>query len=159
MNIIEFWKLSMMLVRKAVPISRHHAKSLDFGVLALAGVLTMSSTSADADPLARYRWNARVLVVFAADKGDPQLARQTDLLASARHGMAERDLVVLEAIGSSSEAGRLRRQLGVPDGEFRAILVGKDGGAKLTDTAAIPPDRLFATIDAMPMRRQEMRQR
>ena len=113
---------------------------------------------ADADPLALYRWNARILVVFAPNEGDPQLARQKDLLVGVGHGVAERDLVVLEAIGSSSEADRLRRKLGVPDGEFRAVLVGKDGGAKLTDTAPIAPDRLFATIDAMPMRRQEVRQ-
>jgi hypothetical protein len=134
-------------------------KPPDQGVLALAGIIAMSSASADADPLARYRWNARVLVVFAVGEGDPQLARQRDLLAGARHGVTERDLVVLEAIGSSSEAERLRRQLGVPGAQFRAVLVGKDGGAKLTETAAIAPDRLFATIDAMPMRRQEMRQR
>jgi hypothetical protein len=133
--------------------------SRNLGVLALAGFIAMSSASADADPLARYRWNARVLVVFAVGEGDPQLARQRDLLAGARHGVTERDLVVLEAIGSSSEAERLRRQLGVPGAQFRAVLVGKDGGAKLTETAAIAPDRLFATIDAMPMRRQEMRQR
>ena len=125
-------------------------------MLALAGV--PATSSADADPLALYRWNARILVVFAPNEGDPQLARQKDLLVGVGHGVAERDLVVLEAIGSSSEADRLRRKLGVPDGEFRAVLVGKDGGAKLTDTAPIAPDRLFATIDAMPMRRQEMRQ-
>jgi hypothetical protein len=133
--------------------------SRNLGVLALAGFIAMSSASADADPLARYRWNARVLVVFAVGEGDPQLARQRDLLAGARHGVTERDLVVLEAIGSSSEAERLRRQLGVPGDQFRAVLVGKDGRPKLTETAAIAPDRLFATIDAMPMRRQEMRQR
>jgi hypothetical protein len=157
MNGIDFSKLNMMLIRKAVPTFRQHA--LELAVPAVAGVLAMSSASADADPLARYRWNARVLVVFAADEGDPQLTRQKGLLVGARHGVAERDLVVLEAVGSSSEADRLRRQLGVPGGEFRAVLVGKDRGAKLTDTAAIAPDRLFATIDAMPMRRQEMRQR
>ena len=125
-------------------------------MLALAGV--PATSPADADPLALYRWNARILVVFAPNEGDPQLARQKDLLVGVGHGVAERDLVVLEAIGSSSEADRLRRKFGVPDGEFRAVLVGKDGGAKLTDTAPIAPDRLFATIDAMPMRRQEVRQ-
>ena len=158
MNVTDFSKLSMMLIRKAVPTFRM-LSLLTSGVLALAGVLAMSSASADADPLARYRGNARVLVVFAADEGDPQLTRQKDLLLGARHGVAERDLVVIEAIGSSSEADRLRRKLGVPNSEFRAVLIGKDGGAKLTDMAAIAPDRLFATIDAMPMRRQEMRQR
>jgi hypothetical protein len=60
------------------------------------------------------------------------------------------------AIGDTPEARALRAQLSLPAGEFRAVLVGKDGGAKLTAAAPIPPQKLFATIDAMPMRRGEI---
>ena len=53
----------------------------------------------------------------------------------------------------------LRERLGLPADSFRAVLIGKDGGAKITAAAPIAPQRLFATIDAMPMRRTEMRER
>jgi hypothetical protein len=39
---------------------------------------------------------------------------------------------------------------------FTVVLVGKDGGAKLSSARPIDPKRLMDTIDAMPMRQREM---
>jgi hypothetical protein len=39
------------------------------------------------------------------------------------------------------------------------VRIGKDGGDKLTSASPLDAARLFATIDAMPMRREEMRRR
>jgi hypothetical protein len=119
--------------------------------------LTAGQTSAAS--LDAYRERARVLVLSAPDAGDAQLKAQRAALDPVRGGVAERDLVVLEAVGSSAEARALRARLGLPSDRFRAVLVGKDGGAKLTAEAPIPPQTLFSTIDAMPMRRAEMRTR
>ena len=84
------------------------------------------------DPLAGYRWKSRVLVVAAGDAGDARLAAQRQALASARTGASERDLVTVEAVGKGAEAAALRRHLGLPNDAFREVLVGKDGGAKIT---------------------------
>jgi len=35
------------------------------------------------------------------------------------------------------------------------VLIGKDGGEKLRSAQPITAERLFATIDAMPMRQSE----
>ncbi|MCJ2064760.1 DUF4174 domain-containing protein [Methylobacterium sp. J-088] len=118
--------------------------------------LTMAASAA---PLDTYRDRYRVLVLSAPDAADAQLTAQRAALGPVREGIAERDLVVLEAVGSGAEARTLRAALGLPDDSFRAVLVGKDGGAKLTAAAPIPPKRLFSTVDAMPMRRAEMRGR
>ena len=64
-------------------------------------------------------------------------------------------------VGSGDEPGAraLRQAFDVgPDG-FRAGLVGKDGGAKLSADAPLGPDRLFPVIDAMPMRQDETSRR
>ena len=122
------------------------------------GLAALTAT-ASAAPLDAYRDRARVLVLSAPDAGDAQLKAQRAALGPVQNGVAERDLVVLEALGSGAEARALRAALGLPADSFRAVLVGKDGGAKLTAAAPIPPQRLFATIDAMPMRRSEMRER
>lgn len=111
------------------------------------------------DPLASLRGRTRVLVVSAPIEADPALAAQRLALASARTGLAERDLVVMEAVGEGPEATALRRRLDLPAGSFRAVLIGKDGGPKLDSAEPIPPQRLFSTIDAMPMRRDEMQAR
>ena len=113
------------------------------------------SAAAGGDPLAGYRWTSRVLVLAAGDADDPKLAAQRQALASARPGAAERDLVTVEAVGPGEKAVALRRHLGLSGESFRAVLVGKDGGAKLTSDEPIPPQRLFTTIDAMPMRQEE----
>jgi len=123
------------------------------------GLAALTAGAATAGPLDAYRWRSRVLVLSAPDAADADLRAQRVALASLRSGAAERDLVVLEAIGDGAEARRLRAQLSLPAGEFRAVLVGKDGGAKLEAAAPIPPQTLFATIDAMPMRRSEIQER
>ncbi len=109
-----------------------------------------------------WRWQARLLLLFVPSADDPRLARQRELLEPMSAGATERDLVTIEVIGEHSSDARLpgatlRLALGVPRGQFAAILVGKDGQEKLRVAAPISAHALFATIDAMPMRRDEMR--
>ena len=118
---------------------------------------TMSSAGTQGDPLARFRWKARVLVVLAADPQSPALAEQKRQFDSLNNGAQERDLVLVQPLAGSPEAKALRARLGLDDGTFRAVLVGKDGGAKLTAPRPISTRELAATIDAMPMRQDEMR--
>ncbi|MCF4126085.1 DUF4174 domain-containing protein [Methylobacterium sp. SyP6R] len=125
--------------------------SLLAGALLLAAAIPAAAAGSDLD---RYRWKSRVLVI-AADAGDPRAAAQGRIAEAAASGMRERDLVVVRAIGEGRGAAALRRRLGLPATGFRAVLVGKDGGAKLTAEEPIPAERLFSTIDAMPMRREE----
>lgn len=133
-----------------------------FGVFGMGVALALAGAAeggAAQDPLAPHRWQARVLVVAAPDGNDARLQAQCEAVAAAQAGFTERDLVVVDAVGPGPEAAALRRRLGLPEGAFRAVLVGKDGEAKITAAEPIPPERLFATIDAMPMRRDEMRAR
>lgn len=109
------------------------------------------------DPLASYRGKTRLLVVLAASDGDPERKAQRRFYTSEKEGNRERDLVIVEALDGTDLGGTLRRRFEVPAGEFRAILVGKDGGVKLRSASPIPSDKLFAEIDAMPMRQDEAR--
>lgn len=127
------------------------------GLAIAAMVMGGAATATETSPLSRYAGTSRVLVLSAPDRSDDRLAAQRQALASARSGASERDLVILEAVGGGAEAVATRRALGLPADAFRAVLVGKDGGAKLTSGEPIPPQKLFSTIDAMPMRRDEMR--
>ena len=129
------------------------------GASAGLALLAMTGAGAAGDPLTPYRWKARVLVVSAPDPGDRALLTQRRALASVDAAARERDLVLIEALGDDARAQALRRRFGLPQDAFGAVLVGKDGGAKLTSTEPIPPRKLFSTIDAMPMRRDEMRGR
>lgn len=126
------------------------------GLLALALPLPVAAA---ADPLAAHRWTSRLLVVIAPGRDDAAYREQVRLFERAQAGSRERDLVLVEGTGDSADARALRRRFGVPDDSFRAILVGKDGGAKLSAAQPISSEQLFDTIDAMPMRRSEMQGR
>jgi hypothetical protein len=123
----------------------------------------------DASAMASYRWKFRPLLVFADSESKAALSRQRAIVAAGRAGVAERNVVVVWIVGSAvaaelgprpgQSAAALRRRFGSSPAKFRIILVGKDGGEKLTRSAPITAAQLFQVIDAMPMRRDEMRGR
>jgi hypothetical protein len=120
-----------------------------------------------APPLARLTGKARVLVIAAPSFADPSLAMQNRWLQTNEAGLRERDVLVVRVIGGSVEAPgnislraqSLLAELGLRDSEFGVVLIGKDGSKALQQAAPITSAALFRLIDAMPMRRQEIRNR
>ena len=97
---------------------------------------------------------SRVLLVFAPHEGDGRLALQRQSLRAGQASMQERDVAVLEMLGSSADDLRMRHRYRSGAG-FLAVLIGKDGGPKLVSDEPLMVERLAAVIDAMPMRRSE----
>ncbi|MEM9882533.1 MAG: DUF4174 domain-containing protein [Planctomycetota bacterium] len=116
--------------------------------------------------LGRFAWSHRPLLVFADTPDRPALRRQQVLLADHRPGLDDRDMVVIEIVGVditldgrpvAANPRKLRQDHGVPaDAPFAVRLLGKDSGVKLRSDGPVTAERLFALIDAMPMRRREM---
>ena len=130
----------------------------------------IADSLAEGPSLQEYRWQNRLLLVFAPEEDDPRLARQMALPRAHGDGLAERDLLLMEIIGSkemrieghagsSTDAKALRDRHNVASDEFAVILIGKDGGTKRRLSQPFATEDLFATIDAMPMRQHEMRER
>ena len=113
-------------------------------------------------------WEKRVLLIFAPDTQHAEWQRQEKLLEAQDADLAERDMAVIRVLATGevsvdnnplgSAAGDFYRRFGVADDRFRAVLVGKDGSVKLESGEAVATTELFALIDSMPMRRQEMLQ-
>jgi hypothetical protein len=76
------------------------------------------------------------------------------------HGAAfrDRDLLTLDSFEDGPTGEVARRELGIGRGAFAVVLVGKDGGEKLRSTEPLRSRDLLDRIDAMPMRRREMRE-
>lgn len=126
-------------------------------ILAIAVAPGKAATNGD-DPLAAYHWKARVLLVVAPGPADPKLLQQRTIFRAMKAGAGERDLALVEAIGDSPQAAALRARFSL-DHEFKAVLVGKDGGDKLASSEPLGAEQLFPLIDAMPMRQEEMKRR
>lgn len=138
--------------------------------LLLAGVIPAVLLAPEpADAMSAYRWTYRPVVVLAGSGSDAALAEQRRIFAAARAGLADRKIVVVWVVGNSVRAelgpppgltaSQLRARFGATTNGFRVALVGKDGGTKLTQSTPLRTASLFGTIDAMPMRRDEMRRR
>ncbi len=137
--------------------------------LAGAGLVALAARPAQAGLLDKYRWKRRLLLVFAPVKPHPKLVVQRQRLKDAAAGLKEREVTVIEVVQDSVfvdgklaielNAKNLRKEFDTTIVEFNVVLIGKDGGEKLRRDEAVQVEEVFKTIDAMPMRQQEMRQR
>jgi hypothetical protein len=136
------------------------------GAVALLAVL---AGVAPAFAMTDYKWKYRPLLVFADAGTNAPLAEQRRMVSANRTALSERNVVVIWVVGDtvSAELGpqpregakALRALFGAAKGGFRAVLVGKDGGTKLNSASPLGAGALYATIDAMPMRQNEMRRK
>ncbi len=117
--------------------------------------------------LAQLRNQYRPLLIFAPRPDDPQLEIQVRTLQEHAAEAQDRDLAVITLPYQSPSPSRLqlapaeaestRRRFRVAPGDFAVILLGKDGGEKLRSGKPISMRELAGTIDAMPMRQEEMK--
>ena len=123
--------------------------------------------------LGSLRDRARPLLVFAPAATDSRLLSQVQSLSEHRDELRERDVpIILVPVAdpprpqvlnistftlSSHEMAAVRKRFHVAPDQFTVILLGKDGGEKLRSNRPIGYDVLRDTIDAMPMRQDEMR--
>ena len=106
--------------------------------------------------LDEFMWQARPIVIFAQSPNDLQFQRQMDLLLDRVEDLSERDVVII--VDTDPEAfSDVRRELR-PRG-FMLALIGKDGQIKLRKPAPWDVRELSRSIDKMPMRQLEIRDR
>ncbi|MEL7529802.1 MAG: DUF4174 domain-containing protein [Bacteroidota bacterium] len=122
------------------------------------------------NPLAKYQWQNRLILVFAPSATDELYQAQIQAIELMGAGFAERDLVLFSIFPQSgicakeemqsSEIQYLNERFQIEEDDFVVILIGKDGGEKLRLTQKILTQaQLFPLIDGMPMRKAEMRAR
>jgi len=99
--------------------------------------------------------NERLLFIFGKGENEILVQQQVRLLDSVREEIKERSLTITVVPESSALIGKYQ----VKRGEFVVILVGKDGTEKYRTNNLLQPARLFAIIDAMPMRKEEIRKK
>ena len=106
--------------------------------------------------LSAFQWIARPVVVFADSPNDPQFVQQMELLAERAEELALRDVVV---IFDTDPAARTDIRLALRPRGFMLTLVGKDGQVRARKPRPWDVRELSRSIDKMPMRQQEMRDR
>ena len=96
----------------------------------------------------------RQLLLFVDNENNYQLQQQLKYLRRDADGLKDRDIEVNVYYKDKNPQPFIKWKL---KAAFTAVLVGKDSGDKLISTKPIMLQKLYDTIDAMPMRRSEMK--
>jgi len=117
-----------------------------------------------------YQWKNRLLLLFASSEEDQAYLTLKKEIDRQAMEVKDRDLLVFYVLErgesrldqerlSPDQALFLRKRLSVPPGRFTIVLIGKDGGEKIRQESSVDLKEIFAIIDAMPMRQQEMKKK
>jgi hypothetical protein len=121
--------------------------------------------------LTPYQWKNRIAILFSPSESECSYQSFREQLRVQREGVLDRQLLVIHVFEeggenrlgdsplSQKDVTELRKRFSPLTGIFNVVLIGKDGGVKLRQEAPITLNEIFSTIDAMPMRRQEMKER
>jgi hypothetical protein len=140
------------------------------GALVAAPLNVLTARPGEAMTASPFDGSRRIVIIAAASAEAPLVREQRAELLGHAAGLDERDMVAFIALpGNRVEPvhGQAPAPTDVQDflsrnpssaaGPFTVLLVGKDGGVKLRSPGPVAAQELFALIDTMPMRRQEMR--
>ncbi len=119
--------------------------------------------------LADYRWKNRLIFLFSSQANNPLYRQQVDLLRANQPGLDDRNLLIFSVLSDrvvsetatkrADRATELRERYRVDENSFTFVLIGKDGSEKMRSDTLVTRNTLYAIIDAMPMRREEMRKK
>ena len=114
-----------------------------------------------------HLWKDRVLLIVSENPSDVTFRRQVRALRSEKKALEKRVGIVYlvfphtYGIGLEGEPKRERTPGSIlgfePDAGFGLLLIGLDGGIKYRSRSYVDPKILWELIDAMPMRRAEMK--
>jgi hypothetical protein len=137
------------------------------GLMILAVVTSLAACPAAAYDLSEHQWRHRMLFLVAPDGDDPELAAQQRNIEMRRDALSDREIRVFRLYREQGfvedkelpirAVTSVREQLGVTPEDRLLILIGKDGGVKRRTELDTDLRDVFLQIDAMPMRRDEMR--
>jgi len=116
------------------------------------------STSIGLNPEKNNEQSFREIILFAYADDDKSLKKQLEILNSDPKGLVERDLKISVKIWAKDK-GITHQKIKITKNQFTFILLGKDGGEKYRSFNVVTKQKLYSIIDAMPMRRYEMKNR
>ncbi len=123
-------------------------------------IVFMSSMVFAQGKISDFQWKSRLLVISGAND------KIVELLGKEEAGLEERDLKVFVLKGAGQTdypakpelAAEFKDRLSPPAGKAMVYLIGKDGSTTLEwPLEDFTFKKLYGRIDAMPMRKREMR--
>ncbi|TLV02884.1 DUF4174 domain-containing protein [Dyadobacter luticola] len=99
----------------------------------------------------------RQVLLFYTDSGLTKQKSQMAILDAHQKDMIERDINVHKFPFSGKNLSAWKKWDIDSASSFTFILVGRDGGEKFRSSDVVSAEKLFGLIDAMPMRKSEVK--
>ncbi|SFD10881.1 DUF4174 domain-containing protein [Algibacter pectinivorans] len=119
--------------------------------------------------IASHQWENRVLLVLSDGADTSAFQNQIKELQAHENGLTDRKLIVYQikkqnytkgladkAWQTSSKTYKKYKSI---NASLEVVLIGLDGGIKLRQAHLLNCEKLFETIDVMPMRKSELKLR
>lgn len=134
--------------------------------------MIMAGMESYGQELENFKWKNRILIVKTLDSDSEIFNDQLTEFRDSNDEFEERKLVLLtmnqndfelinftrvESGNSGQVSDSISDNILNQSNDFEVILIGLDGGIKLRRSTILLKKDLFSIIDAMPMRRNEMR--
>lgn len=98
-------------------------------------------------------WQHHMLIIFATEERDPRLDEQRRALGPGMSGLQERDIRVVEVVGTDP----LRDSLIVPLEGFHVLLVGRDGRVRMRQEGVVPVKEILELVEGRVVQKSEAR--
>ena len=145
--------------------------------LNLLWILSLQFSCAETNPrmqnykdsldLSDFRWKNRLILLFSPSEEHSSYQDQHSRFGVFENELEDRDLIIFHIFpnGGYFQSKRinqqttqyLRQHFDIDVEQSTILLIGKDGGVKLRESMPVEPTQIFALIDTMPMRRNEMK--
>lgn len=140
-------------------------KTSKWYIVCLMIILTARMTAQD---LSIHRWEHRLLLIIATGADDAGYQKQIAMLKDNETGLNDRKLIVYQIVPQAYQKGvmginrwttskKLYNDYSNKKDQFELILIGLDGEIKLRQASILSIEKLFGTIDNMPMRSSELK--
>ena len=120
-----------------------------------------------AQDLKQHQWNNRVLIIYTEEHHNELFQDQLKVLKGKEEALAERKFILYQInkeeyrsinyVNNKETKGESTLNKLIQNKSFEILLIGLDGGVKLRKNNILTIEELSNIVDAMPMRRSEMR--
>jgi hypothetical protein len=129
-------------------------------------IMILNSAVLKAQDFSDHKWENRLVLILTNQADNESYRKQVEEFKNHLDGVTERKILVYHITPKSFKVGLSDQEWQISktgytryketDSQPEIILIGLDGGVKLRANEFLSAQELFANVDAMPMRRQEM---
>jgi hypothetical protein len=139
---------------------------MNYMKILLFAVTLFTTLFSSAQDLSKHKWENRLILLLTDDENNSTFKSQVAEFRKDLNGLNERKLIIYQVMPEEYKTGlngdnkkksaRLYNDYKKTDAGFEVILLGLDGEIKLQQNELLQLEKLYSTIDVMPMRRREI---